>query len=319
MVRYLTDADVKQLITMPRVLDLVEDAWKARSLEQAIDTPRSRAHVPEGMLNMLMAAAPALGYIGFKYYYSTKLGAIRHIHLINVKSGRLEAIVEADWLGSLRTGAASGIAARYLARPTAATLGQIGACGQAATQIAAVHHAVGIRKVKVFSRTRDKLEAFCHAVSAELDIEVTPVDSARDAIQGADVVNVVTRSKTPVMDGAWLTPGQHINAAGSNALERQEIDQTTVERCDVITVDARGTARNECGDLAPLVARGLLNWNTLTEIGDVITGKAAGRTGEGQISLFESQGMGLLDVYVASEALRIARENKIGIELPMHF
>ena len=317
MVRYLTDGDVKQLISMPQVLELVERAWKDRSLEQASDIPRSRAQVKEGMLNMLMATAPALGFIGFKYYYVTKTGATRHIHLINVKTGRLEAIIEADTLGSLRTGAASGIATLHLAKKKLSTLGQIGSGGQAATQIAAVYHAVGITKVNVFSRTRDKLVAFCNAVSSDLNIEVTPADSAESAIRGADVINVMTRSATPVMSGEWLEPGHHINAAGSNALERQEIDQRTVERCDVITADARGTARNECGDLTPLVKLGKLDWNDVTEIGDVITAKAAGRTDDRQISLFESQGMGLLDVYVAAEALKIAREQKVGIDLPL--
>lgn len=317
MVRYLTDGDVKQLISMPQVLELMESAWKARSLGQASDVPRTRAQVPKGMLNMLMATAPALGFIGFKYYYVTKTGATRHIHLMNVRTGRLEAIVEADTLGSLRTGAASGIATRYLAKKQSGTLGQIGSGGQAATQIAAVHHAVGIKKVKVFSRTREKLVAFCNAVSSELNIEVTPADSAQSAIQDADIVNVITRSRTPAMRGEWLEPGQHINAAGSNAIDRQEIDQKSVERCDVITVDARGTAMNECGDLAPLVEQGKLNWSDLTEIGDVITGKAAGRTNDQQISLFESQGMGLQDLYVAAEVLKIAREKKVGIDLPI--
>lgn len=317
MVRYLTDNDVKQLISMPQVLGLVESAWKARSLGQASDVPRTRAHVAEGMLNMLMATAPALGFIGFKYYYVTKTGATRHIHLMNVQTGRLEAIIEADTLGSLRTGAASGIATRYLAKKQSDTLGQIGSGGQAATQIAAVHHAVGIKKVKVFSRKREKLVAFCNAVSSELNIDVTPADSAENAIRGADVINVMTRSKTPVMNGDWLEPGQHINAAGSNALEREEIDQRSVERCDVIAVDARATAENECGDLAPLVKQGKLNWKDLTEIGDVITHKAVGRTDERQISLFESQGMGLLDVYVAAEVLKMAREKKAGVDLPI--
>lgn len=317
MVRYLNDSDVKQLISMPQVLELVECAWKARSLGQASDIPRSRAQVAEGMLNMLMATAPELGFIGFKYYYVTKTGATRHIHLINVKTGRLEAVIEADWLGAMRTGAASGIATRYLAKKKSSTLGQIGSGGQAATQIAAIHHAVGIKKVKVFSRTRARLVEFCDAVSAELNIEVTPADSAESAIQGADVVNVITRSKTPVMSGEWLKPGQHINAAGSNAIDRQEIDQKAVERCDLIAVDARGTAENECGDLAPLVEQKKLYWKDLTEIGDVITARVTGRTDDQQISLFESHGMGLQDLYVAAEVLKIAREKRAGIDLPI--
>jgi ornithine cyclodeaminase len=260
MVRYLTDDDVGRLIAMPRVLDLVESAWKSRTLGQSSDVPRSRCEAAGGTLNMLQAAAPQLGYIGFKYYYSTKAGATRHVHLINIRTGRLEAIIEADRLGSMRTGAASGIATRYLARKRPGTLGQIGSGGQAALQIAGIHHAVGIAHVKVFSRTRAKLEKFCAAVSAQLQIEVTPAQSAESAVRGADVVNVITRSSTPVLNGDWLEPGQHINAAGSNALERQELDQRAVERCDVITVDARASARNECGDLAPLVELKKLRW-----------------------------------------------------------
>lgn len=317
MVRYLTDNDVKELVALPRVLDLVESAWRARSLGEACDIPRSRAQVSGGILNMLKATAPSLGFIGFKYYYSTKTGATRHVHLINAETGRLEAIIEADWLGSMRTGAASGIATRHLARKNPTTLGQIGSGAQAATQIAAVHHASGIAKVKVFSRTTSQLIAFCAAVSSDLQIEVTPASSAEEAVSGADVVNVITRSATPVMNGDWLEPGQHINAAGSNALNRQEVDQRSIERCDLIAVDARATAANECGDLAPLVKQGKLHWEDLTEIGDVITAKAAGRTSERQISLFESQGMGLQDLYVAAEVLKIARERNAGIDLPI--
>lgn len=317
MVRYLTDADVRQLIAMPRALALVEQAWRARSLGQAWDMPRSRVDAPEGILNMLQAAAPLLGYIGFKYYYSTKSGATRHVHLINLTTGHVEAIIEADWLGAMRTGAATGIATRFLARKAVRTLGQIGSGGQAAAQIAAVHHAVGIAQVRVFSRTRASLLAFCRTASDALNIEVTPAASAQAAIEGADVVNVITRSRTPVVNGEWLEPGQHINAAGSNALDRQEVDERTVERCGVIAVDGRATARNECGDLAPLVERGKLDWDGLTEIGDVITGKAAGRTDDRQISLFESHGMGLQDLYVAAEALQAARERNVGTDVPI--
>ena len=317
MVRYLTDTDVHRLLDMPRTLDLVERAWSDRSLGHAVDSPRTRLQTAAGMLNVLKATSTPLGYIGFKYYYTARSGATRHVHLINLSTGRLEAIVEAEWLGSMRTGAASGIATRHLAKKHSIVLGQIGAGAQAATQIAAVQLAVGIRKAKVYSRTTDKLVAFCEAMSSTLQIEVTPAESAEDAVRGADVVNVITRSKTPVINGDWLEPGQHINAAGSNALERQELDTRSIERCDIVTVDARGTAENECGDLAPLVERNRLRWADLVEIGDVITGKVTGRSYEQQISLFESHGMGLQDLYVAAEVLKSAREHNVGIDLPI--
>lgn len=317
MTLYLNQPDLEQLVSMPMALEVVESAWRDRALGLTSEATRSRTQAPEGILNILAAASPPLGYIGFKYYYGTKTGATKHIHLINVKTGHLEAVVEADWLGSMRTGAASGVATRHLAGKQPVTLGQIGSGGQAATQISAVHHAVGVSRVKVFSRTRDKLVAFCKAMAAELGMDVVPAESAEDAIRDADVVNLITRSATPVLKGEWLAPGQHINAAGSNALNRQEIDQQAVERSDIVAVDAHVAAENECGDLAPLVRQGKLAWGDLIEIGEIIAGKAAGRTNDRQISLFESQGMGLLDLYIAVAALKMARERKAGVRLPI--
>jgi ornithine cyclodeaminase len=154
-------------------------------------------------------------------------------------------------------------------------------------------------------------------MSRQLDIDVSPADSAQAAVRGADIVNVITKSATPVLAGEWLEPGQHINAAGSNALARRELDALAIEKSDVITVDARGTARGECGDLLPAVEKGLLRWDALVEIGEVIAGRAAGRTSAKQITLYESHGMGLQDLYVGARMLHLAREQGIGVDLPI--
>jgi alanine dehydrogenase len=317
MVRYLRESDVQQLLTMPLALDLVQQALKAHAEHRAIDVPRARIHLPTGTQHVLQAAAPELKFIGFKYYYTRPGGKSFYVHLMNTDTARLEAIIEAIWMSMVRTGAASGVATRHLAREEASTVGQIGAGFQAIGQLEAVCRARNIRSARVFARDRERLETYCKTMSRQLDIDVSPAESAQAAVRGADIVNVITRSATPVLSGEWLEPGQHINAAGSNALTRRELDALAIGKCDVITVDARGTARRECGDLLPAVEKGLLQWDALVEIGEVIAGRAAGRTSARQISLYESHGMGLQDLYVGVRMLALARERGIGIDLPI--
>lgn len=317
MVRYLTENDVKKLLTMPLALEWVEEALKARAEQRAIDLPRARIHLATGTQHVLQAAAPELNAVGFKYYYTTPRGKSFYVHLIDTETGRLEAIIEAVWMSMVRTGAASGVAARHLAAEGASIVGQIGAGFQAIGQLEAVCQVRKIRTARVFARSRDRLQAFCTSMSEKLGIEVTAASSAEAAVRGAHIVNVITKSAEPVLKGEWLAPGQHVNAAGSNALSRREIDEAAVKKCDVVTVDSRGTARNECGDLLPAVEKGWLNWESLTEIGEVIAGRAPGRSSAQQITLYESHGMGILDLWVGSKVLALARERGAGTDLPV--
>jgi len=317
MIRYLTEDDVKQLLTMDTALEWTGRALHDRALGRAIDIPRVRTHIPQGIQHVLQAAAPELGWIGFKYYYTRPTGKTFYVHLIDVESGRLAAIIEAVWMSMVRTGAASGVATRHLANEDASVVGQIGAGFQGIGQLEAVCAVRKVSRARVYSRNREKLEAFCRRMSDKLGIPVEPAESAQAAVRGSHIVNVITKSATPVLEGAWLEPGQHINAAGSNALNRAELDVAAVERCSLVTVDSRGTARAECGDLYPLVQRGRLDWDRLTEIGDVMAGKAPGRTGRGDITLYESHGMGVQDLYVGAKMLELARARNIGVDLPI--
>ena len=316
MVRYLTEKDVQQVLTMPLALKAVEEAHKALAERRAVDVPRARIHVPSGTQHVLQAAAPELGYIGFKYYYTRPTGKSFFVHLMNTESARLEAIIEAIHMSMLRTGAASGVATRHLAREDATVVGQIGAGYQGIGQLEAVCGVRQIRSARVYARNRDRLTAFCNTMSERLGIEVAPANSAEAAVRGAHVVNVITKSAAPVLEGRWLEPGQHINAAGSNALSRRELDEEAVRKCTVV-VDSRGTARNECGDLLPAVEKGWHRWETLAEIGEVIAGRAAGRGSAPQITLYESHGMGIQDLYAGARALALARERGIGSDLPI--
>jgi len=266
---------------------------------------------------VLQASSKPLGYTGFKYYYTRPTGRSFYVHLISIESGKLEAIIEAAWMSMIRTGAASGAATQYLAREDASIVGQIGSGNQSIGQLEGVCAVRKIKEARVYSRTRDKLEAYCKKMSDKLGLPVLPVASAEAAVRGADILNVITKSAKPTINGEWLTPGVHINAAGSNALSRAEIDDATVKRCDYITVDSRGTAQKECGDLISSFEKGVIQWDTLTEIGDVFAGKAPKRTSPTQITLYESHGMGIQDIYAAAKALEIAKARGVGIQLPV--
>src|SRR5688572_17775876 len=225
MVRYLTETDVERLLTMPLAIEMVERALKDRALGKAVDVPRARAHIATGTLHMMQAAAPELNLIGFKAYFSTGHGTRYFVQMFNTESGRLEAIIEASYLGMVRTGAASGVATRCLAREDAAVVGMIGAGKQAVGQLEAVCKVRAIRAARVYSRNLERARKFCDAMSSRLGIAVTPVVTASDAVRGADIVNVITKAANPVLLGEWLAPGQHINAAGSNSIIRRELDE----------------------------------------------------------------------------------------------
>ena len=316
MIRYLTEADVTKVLTMKDAVGLVEAALKARAEGRATDVPRVRTRVPQGTLHVLQASARDLNRIGYKAYYSSPTGTRFHVHLYDMAKGPLDAIVEASLLGMVRTGAASGVATRYLAREDAAIVAMIGAGKQAVGQLEAVCEVRKIREVRVWSRKAETSRRFCDTLSKRLNVEMTVVASGAEAVKGAHIVNVITKASSPVLLGEWLEPGQHINAAGSNSLIRRELDEAAVRRAGYITVDSRGTARNESGDLLPLAETGLLDWETLTEIGEVIVGRARRRTSPDEITLYESHGMGIQDLYVADALVELSRERGIGVDLP---
>ena len=242
---FLSENDVCKIATMSLALEAVEMSLRENALGRAVNIPRERTRIQKGALHLLQGTVDCLDTIGFKAYTSTREGNRFLIHLYNATSGRLDAIIEANFLGMLRTGAASGIASRYLSRPEASLVGRFGAGWQAQGQLAALCQVRPIQRAKVFSRDRQRLEDFCREQSQQLGIEVTPAANAEEVVRGSDIVTTVTTSATPLFDSTWLDPGCHINAVGSNALIRTEIDEKTIRRCDPIVVDARDVAARE--------------------------------------------------------------------------
>lgn len=317
MALFLTENDVKTVLTATMALEAVESAHRDLALGLAQDTPRARTRLPQTVLHILQGALPAQGVLGYKAYTSNRSGNRFLVHLFDAATGSLLAVIEADYMGMIRTGAASGVAAKWLARPDAKVAGVFGAGWQAEGHVRAICAALPLERVKVYSRKADKLAAFCERMSVATGIAVVPAASAEEAVCGSDLVGTVTTAAQPLFDAEWLMPGAHVNAAGSNALIRQELSEATLRRAALIAVDAVPTALAEAGDLLPLLEKGRLHARQLVELGDIITGKQQGRTSPEQITVFESQGLAIQDLAVALRVLGAARAHGLGVELPL--
>lgn len=304
--RYISEDVVRRLLSLSDATQWVASGFTDLASGVAVDVPRTRCATTVGSLHILQASSTALGYAGFKYYYHGPKGRCSYVHLINQSTGALEAIVESAWLGAIRTAAASAIATRAMARGDSTVVGQIGAGRQAESQLEAVCGVRPIDRAQVFATDQARLAAFCHRMSEKLRINVVPTTSAQSAVRGADVVNVVTNAAEPVLHGSWLEPGQHVNAVGSNSLARRELDLEAIKRSALVVVDTRATARVESGDLLPAVECGVLQWDRLSEIGELLARQCALARNDDDITLYESHGIATQDLYVAVPLLQLA-------------
>lgn len=316
MALYLSEDDVEQLLTMEMAIKGVESAHRDLAMGLATDTPRARSRLPQTALHILQGALPAQGVLGYKAYTSNRSGNRFLVHLYDAASGALRAVVSADYLGMMRTGAASGVAARWLARKDVAVAGVFGSGWQAEGHVLALCAVLPLERLKVFGRKPEKLGAFCKRMSEQTGVAVVPVSNAEEVVRGSGVVGTVTTASTPLFEADWLEPGVHINAAGSNALIRRELSEAAVRRCDLIVVDSVPTAVAEAGDLLPLLEKGRLHERQLCELGDIVAGRRPGRESDNQITLFESQGMAIQDLAVALRVVMRAEAEGRGQLLP---
>ena len=313
---YLTEGDVVATFTIRDALTVVEDAARALADGRAQNRPRQRAYLPSSVIQVLAASYGSR--LGHKTYTVAMKGrGARFWHTMFNDAGEMLAIMEADALGQLRTGAASGVATRFLARDDAHTLAVIGTGWQARSQLEACFHVRNITRVLVYGRNPEHRANFCEEMSARIGHAIEPVENARAAVADADVVCTMTSSTTPVLEGAWLRPGTHVNAAGSNRANAQEIDVATVTRAAVVAVEDLAQAKVESGDLQAANETAAWSWDRTTLLSDIIAGKALGRTSDDQITLFESLGIGLWDLAAASHVFdRCITENR-GTRLPI--
>jgi ornithine cyclodeaminase/alanine dehydrogenase-like protein (mu-crystallin family) len=295
---------------------VLEEAFNAQAQGSVINQPRSRLILPNGVLNILAAAAPTFGVLGYKTYTAFREGVRPVIMLFSAQDGQLLAIIEADWLGSMRTGAASALATRYLARPEATTVGLIGAGKQAVTQLMGVCTVCPITCVYVYSRNVQKCEVFCQEMTRLLNIEVWPVTSTQEAVEGVDIVITATSAREPVLFGEWLMPGCHINAIGSNWAQRRELDCTTLQRCSLIVTDSLEQAHVEAGDLIIPANEGLFDWNRVHELAEIINEGNPLRESAEEITLYKGLGIALEDIVTAAHVYHLAC--KLGVGEPLN-
>ena len=309
---FIREQEVETLLTMQQALLLVEDALRALGEGHAENRPRARVRGETGILHIMPASFSSVGYMGFKAYTSARGKAKFYLHLFDARSGEYLAIIEADRLGQRRTGAASGVATKYLARQDAQTAGIIGTGWQAESQLEAVCAVRKIRVARCFSRQAEHRRAFAEKMTAKLGIPVSPVDDVRDAIFDSDVVITATDSATPVISGDWVSKGAHINAIGGNWAQRRELDDKAIRRSGAIFVDSLEQAKQEAGDLIAPVENGTVSWDRIRELGDLLAGKAEGREHPDEITLYKSLGIALEDVAVGGWVYEHASEAKLG-------
>lgn len=318
MAFYLSEQDIQQLLTMTDALVQVERSFVARAEGVAFDIPRKRTRLPGGHLHILQGAAPELNVVGHKaYYLQPGKSRCSLLTLINREQGNLMAIIESDWLSQIRTGAATGVAIKHLARKDSTVLGLFGTGRHAVTQLMAACAVHSFNEVKVFGRDVDRLQAFCRDMEPKVGTVVRPAKSREETVKGSDVIITMTRAAEPLFDGRWVEPGQFIAATGANALDRREIDTETVRRSDYIVVDSREVAQGESGDLLPAFENGLLYWENTADLGEVIIGRRPGRTHSDQTILFESHGMALQDIFTGMHLLGLARARGLGADVPV--
>jgi len=306
---FLTESDVSSLLEPVDAVGVVEECFLRMAAGEVENAPRRRLRLPDGALADMAAADAGLGMAGGKLYAATAEGVTFVVCLFDALAGSLVAVIEADQLGRLRTGAASGVAAKHLARRGASSLGVIGCGRQAETQVAAVRAAVpSIEHVVAYCRTPERLDAFCERVGAEA------AESHREA--GAqEVVVTITSSRDPVLRGEWLRPGALVAAAGANVVSRRELDNAVLERATFVCCDSLEQARLESGDLVEPVAAGVLDWLEVHELHEVVSGEVAGRQSDEDVVVFKSNGLAAWDVALGAEAVRRAQERGVGTQL----
>ncbi|MBM3981819.1 MAG: ornithine cyclodeaminase family protein [Planctomycetes bacterium] len=308
---YLTEAEVARVLTMDLALDTTAAAFRKLALEEAENPPRQRVRTDHIMLHVLPAAAKSLGAVGFKAYTTAKTGAKFHVTLFDPKEGGISAIVEADLIGQFRTGAASGVATKKLARADANTVGVYGTGKQARTQLLAVCKVRPIKTAYVYGRDSDRRKAFCAQLAQETGVEVVPVEKPEETAK-ADIVCTATSAKEPVLFGAWLRDGQHLNVVGSNFLGKTETDVDVFRRASVIAVDSKEQAKLEAGDFVEPMKERVFQWADVIELAPLTVGRYPGRETPQDVTLFKSLGLGVEDIALAVKVVELAKQQGLG-------
>jgi alanine dehydrogenase len=314
MTLFLTEGEVEGLLDMRSTLDAVEEILRQHAEGRATNRARRRVALPGSGLNVMFAGAPEIEALGLKAYTVARAGARFYTMLFDPETGELLSVMQSDKLGQVRTGAASGIATKHLAREDASSLGIYGAGWQAEAQLEAIASVKKLDRVIVHSRTIESRKAFAEKMGERLGLEVETTHAPEEPAT-QDIVVTVTSSKEPVLRGEWLRPGAHVNAAGSNFLFKTEIDRDVVKRSSLVTIDSREELGLEAGNLLQGIETGTVLPEAIRELGQVVTGQIKGRQNPEDITLFASQGLALEDLAAARLVYDRALEQGVGREI----
>ena len=314
MTLLLTETEVEGLLDMPATLDAVEAVLRQQAEGRATNRARRRVALPKSGLNVMFAGAPDLDALGLKAYTVARGGARFYTMLFDPGTGELLSVLQSDRMGQMRTGTASGVATKHLAREDANTLGIYGAGWQAESQLVAIAAVRDLERIIVYSRKEESRKRFAGKMGERLEMEVETTHAAEEPA-AQDIVVTMTSSGEPVLHGEWLRPGTHVNAAGSNFLLKSEIDREVVKRAAFVCADSREELGLEAGDLMPALETGALLPEAVYELGQVIAGQVEGRRGPEDITLFASQGLALEDVAAARVVYDRAVERDVGRDI----
>jgi len=305
---YLTEDEVVEVLSPKDARPAVEASLRRLAAGEADNPARLRLDLPDGFLAAMPCVDRGLGYAGLKTFAWTP-AAVTFLVVLQSLDGNLVALVEAERLSRLRTAAASAVAASSLARPGARSLGVFGCGRQAGAHVAAMREAIpALERVVVQGRDAAKVAAFCS------EHDCVAAEEPRDAA-GCDVVVTATTSTDPVLRGEWLEPGALVCAVGANSLSSRELDNVVLERAAFVCCDSREQSREEAGDLAEPIERGVLDWLEVHELGEVVAGEVQGRSHDDDIVVFKSNGLAIWDLAAAARAVELARERGVGREL----
>jgi ornithine cyclodeaminase/alanine dehydrogenase len=306
---YLTEAEVAEVMAPADALEAVEACFQRLAEGEIENLPRRRARLEAGIFAVMSAVDRGLGLAGLKSYAWVDAGTPFVVVLFDTERAELAAVIEADKLGQLRTGAASGVAAKYLAKEGASSLGVIGCGWQARSQVACIREAVrGIERTVAYCRSEERLRAFCDETGAEAG------ESHREPAE-QDVVVTATTSRDPVLRGEWLRPGALVCAIGANDPRHRELDNAVLERAAFVCCDSREQAQLESGDLIEPVEAGVLDWLEVHELQEVVAGELPGRQADDDVVLFKSNGIAAWDIAAGAAVARLARDRGVGREI----
>jgi len=304
---YITEQQVADLLDMDTAIGCVEESMRQVAAGEASVLPRRRARIKDGLFHLLGGASVKDGVHGVKAY-TTHQGAARFYVFLFAATGELLATIEADYLGRIRTGAASGVATRFMARKGASRVLLMGSGSQATSQACALAAVMQIENLDVWSRTAERRESFAAELRDQHALPAMAVEDPRSAALRADVITTVTTAVEPILEASWIAPGTHINACGSNSLKRVELDPFVFEKAELVCVDNLEQARLEAGDLDNAIRNGFFGWDRLVQLPQIVSGDIDARLSDDDITVFESQGLGIWDVACAKVVYDKARK-----------